>query len=523
VNDYTKLLDLHAIQSERARRSLKYFARSVWPIVEPAPFVDGWCLDAIVEHLEAVTRGDIRKIVINIPPRHTKSLMLTIWRAWLWTQNPAEQVLGASYSYALSVRDNQRVRRIIESSWFQERFGHLFAMAGDQNVKSFFEDDKRGYQMAISVDGATTGQGGSVLILDDPHNASDAHSEAEREKALIWFREVWTNRLNNQAKDKMVVVGQRVHETDVCGYILRERPDWVHLNLPAEYEPARHCTTSIGWSDPREEEGELLWPERFTHAALDGLKRDLGPNGYSAQYQQSPVPATGGTFQLTWFSHRYTVLPPDLHIYQSIDSAFQEGSNSDWSVIGTWGMSSTYCYKLHVWRGRVAFPQLIKAIRDQAALWHPEGILIENKASGQSAIQVLRQETGLPIISVDPHGSKMFRAESGAPFFEAGRVLLPEEAVWVAEYIEEHVRFPFFSHDDQVDETSQMLTWWRRKDGYGIPIAVSGVTDDAPHVPGTPIEHEDYYITVQDDADSDARHHAAISNFMNRFGLGNGQ
>ena len=264
-----------AEEALECRRSLKKFMRAVWPIVEPKPFIDGWCVDAIVEHLEAITRGDIRKLVINIPPRHTKSLMLVIWRAWIWTQEPDAQILGASYSLALSIRDNVRVRRILEDPWFQDRYGKEFQPAGDQNVKSYFENTRRGYQMALSVDGGTTGQGGSYLVLDDAHNASEAYSEAERETAVTWFREVWTNRLNNQERDKMVTVGQRIHENEVYGYILRERPDWTHLNLPAEYEPSRHCTTAIGWSDPRKTEGELLWPERFSRKTLERAQTRL--------------------------------------------------------------------------------------------------------------------------------------------------------------------------------------------------------------------------------------------------------
>jgi len=463
--DYRELLDLHAIQAERSRRSLKYFARSVWHIIEPSPFVDGWCLDAIVEHLEAVTRGEIRHMVINIPPRHTKSLMLVIWRAWLWIQQPQEQILGASYSYALSVRDNQRVRRILESPWTMERFKH-FAMSGDQNVKSFFENDQRGYQMAISVDGSTTGHGGSKLILDDPHNATDAYSDTLREAAVTWFREVWTNRLNDQSKDGMVVVGQRIHENDVCGYILRERPDWVHLNLPAEYEPQRQCVTPIGWRDPRTTEGQLLWPERFTQSSLDGLKRDLGTNGYSAQYQQSPVPASGGTFKREWFRYfsirddYYILHTPDgekpikksdCTIFSVNDPAISTKQEADYTVLQIWAETpKRELLLLAQIRGHLDNPQQVQSIEAQYVRWIWNYLAVETVFYALALYQQLKAK-GIPVREYKPVRDKVARASVAAIKMEAGDMYFQQGAEYLTDLEPELLKFPRAAHDDQVD------------------------------------------------------------------------
>jgi phage terminase large subunit-like protein len=405
------VLDLHAIQAERCKRSLKTFAKGVWPIVEPMPFIEGWCFDAIVTHLEALARGDIRKLVITIPPRHTKSLTLVIWRAWLWTQNPEAQILGASYSYALSLRDNLRVRRILEDPWFTERYGTLFQMASDQNIKSYFENTRKGYQMAISVDGgSTTGLGGSFLVLDDAHNATDAHSDAKCEAALNWFREVWTNRLNNQETDKMLAVGQRIRDMDVCGYILSERPDWEHLNLPAYYEPARKCITSIGWEDPRTVEGELLWPERFSKETLEGLRRDLGTNGFSAQYQQTPVPAGGGTFKEVWF--RYLSIQGDNYVLETptglkhiqiaqcwrftvVDLAISSKQDADYTVIQTYDVTpQNELLLIEQIRGHFDNPEQQKLIRLVHMRLHPRFVQVETVAYQLALVQQLR---GAPI------------------------------------------------------------------------------------------------------------------------------
>ncbi len=456
------------VEAEECRRSLKTFMRSVWPIIEPTPFADGMPIDAMVEHLEAVTRGEIRRLVINIPPRHTKSSLLTVWRAWSWIQNPAERFLCASYSLDLSTRDNLRVRRIIEDPWFQTRFGKTFQLAGDQNVKRYFENTERGYQMATSVNGSATGQGGSVLVLDDAHNADEAHSDADRQSALIWFREVWTNRLNDQKNDKMVVVGQRIHDSDVCGYILHERPDWVHLNLPAYYEPESRCITSI-WSDPRTEEGQLLWPERFGKDVLDGLKRDLGSMGFAAQYQQRPVPAGGGQFKKLWFRYftqedtHYCLESPDaikrilIESCQKIitvDLAISQKQSADYTVISVWAITpDRELLLIDCLREHLDNPDQQKHIQLLYQRYQPGYIQIENVAYQLAIIQQLLR-MGLPAREYRPVKDKVSRASTAAVLYEAGRVYHPRTASWLADWEDELLMFPMGAHDDQVDTVS---------------------------------------------------------------------
>jgi predicted phage terminase large subunit-like protein len=471
------------VEAEECRRSLKTFMRGVWPIIEPTPFADGMPIDAMIAHLEAVTRGDIRRLVINIPPRHTKSSLLTIWRAWSWVQNPAERFLCASYSLDLSTRDNLRVRRILEDPWFQARFGKTFQLAGDQNVKRYFENTERGYQMAISVDGGTTGQGGSVLVLDDPHNADEAHSDAERNTALIWFREVWTNRLNDQERDKMVVVGQRIHDDDVCGYILKERPDWIHLNLPAYYEPSHPCITPI-WKDPRTEEGQLLWPERFSKAVLDGLKRDLGSMGFAAQYQQRPVPAGGGQFKQQWF--RYYTAGDDYYALESpegvariqkskcsyfstVDLAISLKQTADYTVISTWAVTPDKDLLLiDRIREHLDNPEQQKQIGKVYRQHNPNYFIVENVAYQLALIQQLRRQ-GLPVREYKPVKDKVSRASTASVYYEAGKVYHPKGAMWLAEWEEELLMFPLGSHDDQVDTLSMAA------EELGMPGKVGGM------------------------------------------------
>ena len=471
--DLSQLLDIRAIQAERGKRSLKQFTRYVWPIVEPGtPFVDGWVIDCLCEHLEAVSSGELRKVVINIPPRHTKSTIISvIWPVWDWLLAPDDRFLCASYSLDLSTRDNRRKRTIIEDPWFQERYADIFTITSDQNTKRFFENDHKGYQMAVSVNGATTGHGGSKLVLDDPHSAAEAHSAADREAALRWFREVWSNRLNDQNKDCMVTVGQRIHDDDVCGYILKERPDWTHVNLPAEFEPTRKCYTSIGWSDPRTQEGELLWKERFNKEALDGLKRDLGSIGYAAQYQQRPVPAGGAILKKQWFRYytregeQYVLIQPDgvrriftnhcKHLI-TVDVAISKKETADYTVIAVWAITPEYeLLLLDRFRERIDNPEQQK----QISLWHyrwlPFRIDVESVAYQLAIVQQLLQR-GLPVREFNPRdkGDKVARASTAAVYYEAGRIYHPRYASWLQEWEDELTSFPLGSHDDQVDTLS---------------------------------------------------------------------
>lgn len=460
------------VEAEECRRSLKAFTKACWHIVEPStPFVDGMPIDAMVQHLEALTRGDIKRLLINIPPRCTKSTIgSVIWRVWSWLHDPSARFLCASYSLELSTRDNRRCRVLIESQWFQERFGNVFNLAEDQQQKRFFENDHKGYQMSVSVSGAVTGQGGDFLTIDDAHSATDAHSDADRESALRWFREVWTNRLNSQENGRMLVIGQRVHDNDVSGYILHERPDWVHLNLPAYYEPDRKCVTSI-WSDPRTEEGQLLWPERFSNATLEGLKRDLGSMGFAAQYQQRPVPAGGGQFKKLWFRYftqedtHYCLESPDavkrvlIESCQkviTVDLAISQKQSADYTVISTWAVTpDREILLIDCLREHLDNPEQQKQIQLLYQRYHPAYISVESVAYQLAIIQQLLR-LGLPTKEYKPVKDKVSRASTAAVLYEAGRVYHPRIASWLGDWEDELLIFPMGAHDDMVDTASMI-------------------------------------------------------------------
>ena len=245
------------------KRSLKEFTKNSWQSIEPnRQFYDNWHIDAISEHLQAVVEGDIKRLIINIPPRHMKSITVAVaLPAWTWTRDPEKRFLYASYAGSLSIRDSVKCRRLIDSQWYQYYFGDKFNLTSDQNQKQRFENDKTGHRIATSVDGALTGEGGDIIVIDDPHNVREAESSTVREGVLEWWDQAMQTRLNDPKTGAFVLIMQRVHENDLTGHILgNEFNAWDHLCLPARYEKKHPTPTrsSLGFKDPRREEGELL-------------------------------------------------------------------------------------------------------------------------------------------------------------------------------------------------------------------------------------------------------------------------
>jgi len=474
------------IDRELASGSLREFVMQAWPIVEPStPFVPGWHIDAIIEHLEAVTLGQIRNLLINVPPRHMKSLLVSVlWPAWEWIRWPERRWLYSSYGAQLSIRDSIKCRRLIESPWYQARWGDRFALTSDQNTKGRFDNNRSGYRLATSVGGAVTGEGGDRIVCDDPHNVQEAESDSVRKGTLDWFDVVMSTRVNDPKTAARVVVMQRCHQQDLSGHLL-EQGGWEHLCLPAEYESPRRAT-SIGFADPRQERGELLWPERFGPAEMESLKRSLGSYATAGQLQQRPAPAEGGLLKRHWWRYwqpRGANLPPvvvrladgtQLSIaardvphrvdeqIQSWDCAFKDLETSDYVVGQLWGrLGAAYLLGDQI-RARMDCPTTVKAVREFSQR-HPASLakLIEDKANGSAVIQMLQHE--LPgLLPVTPQGGKVARAAAVSPLIEAGNVYLPhpQYAPWVNDFIEECAAFPNGAHDDQVDAMTQALIRW---------------------------------------------------------------
>jgi len=278
---------LRHIDAELAGQSLGDFIRSAWPILEPGtPYLHNWHIDAISEYLEAVTRGEIRRLLINMPPRYMKSIAVSVmWPVWEWIRIPEQRWLFASYSASLSTKHSVDRRTLIRSDWYQQNWGGRFQLAGDQDVKTEFMNTRRGVMVATSVGGTSTGKGGNRLVVDDPHNPQQADSDVERAAAVEWLDQTFYTRQDDKKAASIVVVMQRLHERDASARCIEQ--GYTHLSLPAVSE-GRTVVRMPGGAERIREDGELLWPEREGPAEMAETERAMGPYGFAGQYQQRP-------------------------------------------------------------------------------------------------------------------------------------------------------------------------------------------------------------------------------------------
>lgn len=479
-----------------AKEDFKIFIRESWKVLEPAtPLVWNWHIDAIAEHLIAVLNGEITRLVVNIAPGHMKSTLFSVmWPAWSWTTRPDIRWLCASHSLGLAIRDNRNCRSLIESEWYQSCYSDVFSLAPDQNVKSFFENSKRGYRLCISVGSKGIGKRGTHLLIDDPNDAKA--SKTDIENTSYWFGQIWLSRLNHQEDGAMVVVGQRLDEEDLSGYIFKNLPGWERLVLPTEYEPARKCFTSVvsksndpyAWKgcDPREEEGELLWKKKFPPKVLEGLKVGLGTFGYSAQHQQAPVPAKGGTFKKEWALYfeisedgehyilhtkygRRKSVPIRLCRNEAVcDLAVSEKEQSDFFVIETWAITpDNECLLLDQLHGHFNNPEQQKQAIKLYEIYKWAVFWIEKVAYQLAYIQQMRnyevkeeitpgvyrvvRVVSVPVMPWTPFRDKVARAGVAAVKMEAGDMYWLLNAPYLLVLTPEIFTFPKSKKRDQVD------------------------------------------------------------------------
>lgn len=457
----------------------RYFA---WPVLQPAtPYVDNWHVHAICEHLQAVTRGDLKRLLINMPYRLLKSTLVSqAWPAWEWIEHPHLAYLTSSYAKDLSTRDAVDTRRIIESEAYQEAWGDRFQMTSDQNVKTRYENSRRGSRVVTATDAAGTGFGGNRIIVDDPISAKDADSAVERAKAIEWWKGTASTRFNNPETDAAVVVQQRLHEEDLSGWLLANQPNvWEHLILPMRYEPTRpfyqggrvlekspkETPTKLGFVDPRTEPGELLCPARLSEATVKEMEATLGSYHTASQLQQRPV-TRGGTIFKRGDWQWYTVLPELDEIILSVDCSFKDADTSDYVAIQAWGRKGARKYLLRRIRERMGFAATITAIRGMDALYpNRVAVLIEDKANGSAIIEMLSSSIA-GIIAVNPEGGKVSRAYAVQPEHEAGNLYLPEVTLdaTIEQFVGETASFPNVSHDDETDAFTQAITWLKTRE-----------------------------------------------------------
>jgi predicted phage terminase large subunit-like protein len=474
------------IDVERARRSLVEFIQMVWPILEPArKFIRGWVVDAICEHLEAVTRGEIKKLLINVPPGCMKSLTTNVfWPAWEWGPAglPSMRYISASYSERLTMRDNRRCRNVITSEIYQRHWGDKFSLMGDQNAKLHYANDATGFKLATSVGGLATGERGDRFVIDDPHNVTESESELKRETALQWFTEVVPTRLNDADKSATVIIMQRVHERDISGLILSEGLGFDHLCLPMEYEDDHPfmSKTRVNFVDPRTTDGEFLWPQRFSPNYLDNeLKPTLrswgGEYAVAGQLQQRPSPRGGGMFKRDDFG--VVAQTPTGEVVRRVRG---------WDLAAT-AKGGKFTAGVLLARTRTGRIFVEDVVRGQ---WSDLEVEMQIKAAamrdGKRTCQSLPQDPGQAgkaqksalarlLEGFDVHfslesGDKEHRARPIAAQTEAGNVSLLN-CGWNEKFLGEVETFPRGAYSDQVDALSRAYARLLAMPNSPLPVA----------------------------------------------------
>jgi phage terminase large subunit-like protein len=473
--------------------SLREFFTEAWHVVEPStPFVGGYHVDIIAEHLEAISNGQLHNAIFNFPPRHTKSTFVGVmWPAWEWTRDPWLQWFLASYREALATRDSVKCRRLIQSGWYQERWGDKFKMTTDQNEKRRYENNWGGYRSSMGTN-TGTGDGGHRLVLDDPMSAKQAESDTERETINDWVDSTFSTRANDPKTSARVVVMQRLHPSDTTGHLLKKAAEggtkFDHIVLPAEYEPTvQVCVSDLKLvHDPRTVPGEPLAPERFGKEELEQLKVDLGSDDRVAgQLQQRPSAPGGSIFKREWWDgkNRYDWNDQKFAVhevvfrYASIDTAFKDGQNNDNTAILIGELLADYRLAIReITMEKVQFHDLIDFIVTTCGRWNFDGkleaVIIEDKGSGTSALQQIGSATEHEWLAAKlrgfmPPGSKEYRARKAAIWPARDMVLLPEpcpEVPWLLPFAGPEpqgnlFKFPVVDHDDDVDTFTQLIDY----------------------------------------------------------------
>lgn len=444
------------------RRDLASFIHRCFLTVSPGDiYLSNWHIEAIAHQLERVLCGESQRLIINIPPRHLKSICVSVaLPAYVLGLDPSQRIVCVSYSIELAKKHARDCRAVMESVWYKELFPNT-RVNPKKNTEVEFETTVRGGRLATSVSGTLTGRGGNLIIIDDPLNPKEAMSESMRTAVNEWFDSTLSSRLDQKTQGAIVLVMQRLHCDDLVGHLLDRDPSgWEVLRLPAIAEASEEVDLGHGIVH-RRKAGEVLHPEREPKFVLDQIKRDQTSLTFSAQYQQAPVPPGGALIRRDWFrsySTRPVRQPGDL-IVQSWDTASRTNDSNDWSACTTWLVREQQSYLLDVLRARLEFPDLRREIISRSKMAGADYVLIEDAGAGMHLIQDLNREGHVPLISIRPVGEKIVRLQAATVAIEGRRVWLPESADWLADFLVEVLAFPRGRFDDQVDSLSQFLNW----------------------------------------------------------------
>jgi len=443
-----------------------FIQRSFYELNPQTEFLPNWHIEVIAAELEKCRSGETKRLIINVPPRSLKSHCASIaFPAFLLGHNPSTQIICASYGQQLADKLASDCRSLMMSDWYRNLFPGTRLAIGRQALNHFMTT-KNGFRLSTSVGGSLTGQGADLIIIDDPLKPDEALSDPQRKAVNEWYDHTLVSRLNDKNKGCIILVMQRLHEDDLVGHLVNNK-DWRELRFPAiaEQDDCHLVETPLGPREFRRKAGEVLHADREPLAVLEQMRGTSGEYHFAGQYQQAPSPRGGGLVKTEWFKNHPSVIPyPKFEfVFQSWDTANKPTELSDYSVYTTWGVKEKHLYLINVYRKRVGYPDLKRAVREQADLFGPRTILIEDKASGTQLIQELVSEGIHAVKKYEPTMDKIMRMHSVTSTIENGFVHLPDQAAWLAEYLHELTSFPNGKYDDQADSTSQALDWFKQE------------------------------------------------------------
>jgi predicted phage terminase large subunit-like protein len=432
--------------------------------------IPNWHIDAICYHVQQMVTGEARKrLVLNLPPRTLKSFIVSVsLPAWLLGRIPSTRIICAGYADELAAKFSRDCRALLETPFYKRVFPQT-RLNPKKAAEGEFETTRRGYRLATSVGGTLTGRGGGVLIVDDPIKANDAGSEVARRAAFDWLRNTALSRLDDRAKSLVVIAMQRLHVDDPSGILIEQ--GWPRLVIPAiAVEPADYRVSEDEvYHRPA---GQLLQPGRDDPEAIEELKREIGSRVFAAQYQQNPTPPDGNMIKAAWLG-RYDTAPERKtfrRVVLSCDPAGKAGIHNDYTAITVVGVREKSLLVLQVSRGHWTVMQMREQIVVLAAQWQVDLVIVEDTSSGMGLIQLLKEAPRLDVVGRKPDTDKETRMSRQQGRFEAGRILLPTEALWLADFENELLAFPGGRYDDQVDALLLFLEWFSQNEQYLQPF-----------------------------------------------------
>lgn len=460
------------------RTSFGAFVFKAFEVLHPGQVLDkSWHIDCIANLVQQMAEGQAtNRLVLNLPPRTLKSTIVSVCLpAWLLGQDPSKRIICASYADELARKFSRDFRMLMESAFYRAVFPGT-RLNPKKMTETEIETTAAGFRLATSVGGTLTGRGGDCIIVDDPLKALDAGSEVARTRVVEWFNNSLMTRLDDHQRGLTIVTMQRLHEDDLAGVLIEK--EWPSLLIPLI--ATQRASYRLG---PRESDvhhrpaGDILMPDRFPTSVIAQLRHDLGSAAFAAQYQQEPVPAEGNWVQAAWLTSYEPGWTRDKcrEVIITCDPAGKAGPNNDYTAITVWARMKTEYWLLAVQRGHWGILEMETRIETLAREYSATLIVIEDMAAGMSLIPQLRQYPSLHVKDFRPHADKQTRLSCHLSRFEAGKIRLPQEAPWLADYKHELLSFPSGRYDDQVDSTLMFLDWVHEREKIEPPLWVYSV------------------------------------------------